>query len=380
MLGYCSKGTRNPVKILQRIDVILECLNRRLIIIFEDIDRNTNDATLYNEIASFLNAAKRLNRISFIIAVGPDERASAMLAKLCEHNEYLQKIHKNQLIGIFEKLISYLYDESYPDDELFQEYDAVVNFLGIPRNSMEEKISDYSGRENPIDYIVQLLDKPRHLKIYVRIIRRKWDRLHGEIDFKTLLLLSVIEAATPEAYIFIYNNIRALRNITQALSSGNQADDDNKRTALLKKWEEATQDVFWDKQAAYRIICTLFPALRTQQEDRVISYLLNEGTLQGLVDNSVSNYYKRFNQERIPPGDIKDQPIIRAIKKWKEDHYATSYMCDDGTRLKLSDAIFEIEGMDDKVEQFAFCCRIFAFRLSHYSCRTTKVAVKRQPI
>lgn len=206
MLSCCLEGTKEPEKILKRIDSILECLGRRLVIILEDFDRNINDATFFNEIAAFLGIATKLENMSFLIAIGPKEKLSATLSRLCEHSEYIQAIDKDRVGDIYNKLVEDWLNR-FADYELL-DAKSVTQSLGVPE----------TDGIKPLAFIAKLVDSPRTLKASIRLINHKWEKLAGEINFIEFFLLSILYTAANEAYTFIYNYISDLRNLTGPLS------------------------------------------------------------------------------------------------------------------------------------------------------------------
>lgn len=77
----------DPIRILERIDMILRATNMRLIIFLEDVDRNVSDAMIRDEMPSLLDRLHYLNNISFILAIGTEQHYSSILIRICEHVE-----------------------------------------------------------------------------------------------------------------------------------------------------------------------------------------------------------------------------------------------------------------------------------------------------
>ncbi|TKJ33308.1 MAG: hypothetical protein CEE38_20890 [Planctomycetes bacterium B3_Pla] len=350
IVGCFFQKTRNPINILEKIDSILECVNKKLIIVLEDIDRNINDATFYNEIASFLNVTKYFKQISYIIAIGPKDNLDIILAKLCDHNEYIQRIDQKEVISVSNILTKYWHD-IWPDDIVIQERENIISFLGFPKNTQEELFFQISERQRPINYISQLLDTPRKLKSAMRQVDTLWQQLHGEIDFKSFFLATILRAAAPEAYTFVNNNIKVLRDL-------NSSDAKDKvelgMKTLMADWEKATGNASWHSESARKIICILFPIFRKIPQDNVISFLIDEKTVQGFMrDDSTTDYWKRINIGRLLPDEINDQTVLKAIEGWKSDHSKETYI-QEGISLTLSNAIFELDSLDDRLEEFGF--------------------------
>lgn len=352
VVGCFFQGTRNPKNILEKIDSILECVNKKLCIVLEDIDRNINDATFYNEVASLLNVTKHFNRISFIIAIGPKSDLDSILTKLCEHNEYIQRIDKKEVISVCDILIDY-WHTAYPNDVKIQEREEIMGFLGFPRDENEEQVFQLLERDRPIDYISQLLDTPRKLKAALRETDTLWQQLHGEIDFKSFFLATILRAAAPEAYRFINDNIKALRGLNNRRSS-EKAETEAGIKTLIADWKQVTENVSWHVESAQKVIYILFPIFReSNQLDKMISFLMDEKTLQGFMDDYRTDYWKRINVGMLLPDEIGDQTVLKAIQGWRKNHPQEVYI-HNGACLTLSSAMSEVDNFADKVETFGY--------------------------
>jgi ABC-type dipeptide/oligopeptide/nickel transport system ATPase component len=348
-LSVFMQETRNPEKILRKIDNALQCLNKKLFIILEDIDRNVNnDATFYNEIASFLNVTKKLNQISFIVALSPREQLNPVLMKLCEYNEYIQRIDKNEIIKVFDSLIIY-FNEKFSYDRNIKSIKDIRSSLGIPKNRSEADIFQALDRMLPMDYVAQLLDTPRKLKGTIRGIYTAWNKLHGEVEFVTLLLATILRTAAPEAYSFVNENIQHLRKLGKSYSSDKKLQEE-KIKQLNKKWENATIEVSWDSEAARHIVYILFPAFISQESD-LNRYSRGDDILQGVTSNNVTDYWKKINVESLLPEEISDQTIFKAIEDWQKKHSNKGFV-HNGQNMTLAEAIFQVEGVSDKIEIF----------------------------
>ena len=299
-----------------------------------------------------MNVTKNFKRISFIIAIGPKNNLDIILTKLCEHNEYIQRIDKKEVISVSNILTDYWHN-LWPSDIVIQGCENIISFLGFPRNDQEELVFQISGRQRPIDYISQLLDTPRKLKSAMREVDTLWQQLHGEIDFKSFFLDTILRAVAPEAYKFIDEKIRVLRDLSNMNSSDSRDELEEGSKALMADWERATGNVSWHVESARRIICILFPIFRRMPQDNAISFLIDEKTVQGFVDDSLTDYWKRINIGRLLPDEISDQTLLKAIEGWRNDHSKEDYI-HNGISLTLSNAIFEVDGLDDKFEKFGF--------------------------
>ena len=77
----------DPIRILEKIDMILKAGNMRLIIFLEDLDRNVSDTLIRDEMPSLLDRLHCLYNISFVLAIGTEQHYSSILIRICEHVE-----------------------------------------------------------------------------------------------------------------------------------------------------------------------------------------------------------------------------------------------------------------------------------------------------
>lgn len=91
-LGFISHiliSDAEPEKLLKKIDFILKASNLRVLIYIEDIDRNTSDEHIKEELPSLLDRLAKMDNISFILAIGTGNRNTEAIIRVCEHLEYL---------------------------------------------------------------------------------------------------------------------------------------------------------------------------------------------------------------------------------------------------------------------------------------------------
>lgn len=80
-------SNHDPVAQLQRLDSILQANKFRLIIFLEDLDRNTCNEIIYDELPALLDRLRCLKNISFVLVIGTEPQYSTMLVKICDHME-----------------------------------------------------------------------------------------------------------------------------------------------------------------------------------------------------------------------------------------------------------------------------------------------------
>ncbi len=79
----------DPVEIISRLNEILKTAGKRLVVFLEDMDRNSTDDVIRDEMPALLDKLRDFNNISFVLAISTDRGYSHILIRICEHVESL---------------------------------------------------------------------------------------------------------------------------------------------------------------------------------------------------------------------------------------------------------------------------------------------------
>jgi hypothetical protein len=77
----------DPIEQLEKLDDILCAADLRLLIFLEDLDRNTDDKIIRDELPSLLDRLRSLRNVSFVLAIGTERQYSNILIRICDHVE-----------------------------------------------------------------------------------------------------------------------------------------------------------------------------------------------------------------------------------------------------------------------------------------------------
>lgn len=336
-----SNMSRDPLEILRKLDIVLKCINTRLIIFLEDLDRNTTGLSYWKELTSLLDRLKELDNLSFVLAINQDSKKYDTLIRICEHIEFIPILQREEILEcmkFFRDMCLDKYAESDIDCRTRKERDE---HIGLKKASKEYDIADMLGLEvnDPIIVITKLLHNPRTLKLTLRSTLNSWNSLHGEIDFDDLLAAKVIYTVAPEAYAFVNENISTLRNFnSESTSESTRKLQIKNRNDLNSIWDifpETSQ-----RQLLKILIDFLFPGWI---ED---SFYKND-VPQGVLQSKHTDYWIRLNRNELTCDEIPDQTVIRAMHDWKLQHDKKVYK-----EQNLPEAILGIIGFASILEQF----------------------------
>lgn len=79
--------THSAISLLNRLNNILSAANIKVIIFLEDLDRNSSDEIIRDEVPSLLDKLKGLDSFSFVLAIGLERQYSDFVIRICEHTE-----------------------------------------------------------------------------------------------------------------------------------------------------------------------------------------------------------------------------------------------------------------------------------------------------
>jgi hypothetical protein len=95
-LAALLNPNRDPLDVLRKLDSLLTCIGKRMVIFLEDLDRDRDGATDWKELASLLDRLKELDRVSFVLAVNRTGSTRDVLMRVCEHLELIPPLSRGE--------------------------------------------------------------------------------------------------------------------------------------------------------------------------------------------------------------------------------------------------------------------------------------------
>jgi len=331
-------GLRDPIAILTRMDMVLKCIGMRLIIYLEDIDRNVEHKVLRDEVASLLDRLKDLENVSFILAIGQEQKMAGVLTRISEHVETVLNLAPEEVVRLCVMFRKFCLEWYKSDIDCCSKDDREKRVgLDTPFDPLLFALLG-GGYITPIESVAKLLITPRVTKTALRRTWQAWQALHGELDFDDLLVANTLRAGAPEAFAFLVERVPDIR----ALNSSTSEERDKKlNEKVVNEWGEYTAEVEWDTEAGNHLIDFLFPGWIRGTFSKA------DAVPQGVARSEPTDYWVRLNAEEISSDEIQDQKVMQALITWERDRAAKAY-----GRLTLARAIFEVNSLADKVEQF----------------------------
>jgi len=250
-------GWQSPIDILKKLDVLLDRIEKRMVIFLEDIDRNKREDVFFNEISALLDGLKELKNVTFVLAIGEEHKGQEVLIKTSEHIETIPNLDRRLLIKMCETF----------RDHCLLKLDKNVRFnidgkrdehTGFKRSKLMEEFAEIDERlEKPIDYVTELLNNPRVAKLSLRRSYQGWEKLCGEIDFDDLFMANVIRSAAPEVFMFINENIASFQYLS-SIDENSKDRADKSRDKLQDELKKISEGKEWNYEALNKTIDYLF--------------------------------------------------------------------------------------------------------------------------
>lgn len=263
---------KSPIQILNKIDKILSCIGKRIVVVLEDFDRNENHLKTSNEIASLLDRLRQLNSIDFILCIGVGE-GSEVLSRISTYREDIAHFNTKATV---QKVI-----------HLMNEYTKYKNIEPIEQ-----------GVEH-LDYINDVIKTPREMKYILRRSLSAWEKLAGEVNYQDLLIVNILRHSSPETLSLIVENFEEFKK-------GKRENDDG---PLIKLFNESVKNN--SVNAISNLVKILFPKWNFD------TYVKLRSSFQRLDDTQGSEYLNRILSESVSD-DLKDVEFIKKIRTLNE--------------------------------------------------------------
>jgi len=339
-------GWQSPIDILKKLDVLLDRIEKRMVIFLEDIDRNKREDVFFNEISALLDGLKELKNVTFVLAIGEEHKGQEVLIKTSEHIETIPNLDRRLLIRMCETF----------RDHCLLKLDKNVRFnidgkrdehTGFKRSKFMEEFAEIDERlEKPIDYVTELLNNPRVAKLSLRRSYQGWEKLCGEIDFDELFMVNVIRSAAPEVFMFINENIASFQYLS-SIDENSKDRADKSRDKLKDELKKISEGKEWNYEALNKIIDYLFRGWTEPAHTMYPDMRKSERKYQHIENSWPTDYWARLMREELSPREVRDQEILFALDEWNKDRHSKVFR-----DMNMRDALISGQEVWDKALQF----------------------------
>ena len=293
------KRTNSPRR-LDQICSLLEAIDHRVILIFDDLDR-VDETFDISHISRCLWTIREIERCCSVVAIDPDS-TDLDYQKLCDSTESVPLVSIQLVADILAELYQH-WTSAYNDIDPNEHRKDQDKFeLGRIREMGLQTYLQNETHSTPIRMLATVLSTPRSLKHVLHRIDNAWKELHGEVEIDDLIILSTLRHSAPATYQFIITNIDMARATSDGLERGSRDLFRERWNTVLKKEEHAN--------AVRRLVDLLgIEQLRAPAH--------NPGAdkcPQGIHVEGPPDYLARIASGQVEEDDVRDQLVLRHIK------------------------------------------------------------------
>jgi hypothetical protein len=328
-------GERELSDQFHALDNLLSVINARLVFIVEDLDRNKSRTFDIQEVVAFLQQLKDYDNFSIILAGGSSSSEQIDFVKLCDHIEDIEPVEARHITMLEKQLQEHCIDSS----------EAILSepFSTPDKRYVKSLITEVFMGLSFSQAMAFLLNTPRLVKHCFRRTYYAWGHLRDEINFEHLLAINVLRFGAPEALDFMIRRWDRLHTVPPEIKDSVIGQRNNMKELIRLDWESTTQNVRWDKKAAFVVMDSMLPTIECWLTDSSSPKSMDPAK-QGVQKE---RYWRRAIYEFISPDEIKDQTIINEMDQWIE-----SPNCNAEFIINLiSDPLYS-EAWEDLSEEF----------------------------
>lgn len=303
-------GRQDPIDQFSRLSALLGSVNVRLVFVVEDLDRNDSRTFDIQEVQAFLQQLKDFPNLAFVLTGGVSSSRRIDFAKLCDHIEYLKSVDPRVASDMVQRVCERCFDTAVFPQEVIGEPDR--QHVWNPLTSM--LMHDLEEMSLP-QAVASLLNTPRSLRHALGRTYTAWRELCGEIDWNHLLAVNVLRFAAPECFLFLVRRWDRLHSPPSSDPTFGRERLAQIRQGVANDWNQTIQNVEWNLSAARVIMEFILPATESWLADRSGRGSSGDAP-QGV---QYERYWRRAVNEAIDPQDVRDQVVIRDLRKWLEN-------------------------------------------------------------
>ncbi|MGR2665504.1 P-loop NTPase fold protein [Vibrio campbellii] len=249
----------NPDSQLEKLQIILETINKKIVVFIEDIDRNNDSERLAKSISPLLDRLVNTPNIQFIFTIGYEEHMTPVINRVTNYREDL--LTNKKLVS---KMLSDFRKECIFSSNDLWYFDGTKSIENWPlRDGGSTKgfnEINNTRTKKTYDAILSYINNPREAKYCLRHIYEAWNTgLCGEVNFDQLLILNVLKYNEPLAFDFLLVNSELFTT-------------PNGKSLTEQRWSNISSNL----NSAYNA-------------EVLIEYIFGKGTLNGFGEDNIFN-------------------------------------------------------------------------------------------
>ena len=345
----------SPKRVLDRFEKLLDLIEMDVVLMIEDLERyhenRGNNSHDLGPINAMLHWLDKCNRIHLIVATNLNTAKHIDALKVLKHIDTIPKLKRQYVYDLLYKYRQKIKQQSedlgyirlrYPID---QRQSGQLDYVRLLTLSTEATAQDlYEVPKENGSHCVSLwaaitsrLGTPRNLKAVLRHVDDSWKQLRGEIDFDKLFVACTIKVIQPHLLFYIAQEIDGFRRDVEEspISVFKNIARMTKRDIPSGTVEQGKNEIEYKA-----LVNALFWDGRVTKEDKRIS------CIQGMTSTYPTDYWDRFLRGGMLQGETRDQPFLKAIEKWKQNHKLES---EDQTDTDDSDSLLNMFATSEEI-------------------------------
>ena len=315
----CVQDQQNSVTVLQRLDPVLDAIAKRVVVVVEDVDRNTSGDGM-DTLCHLLDDFRHTRNVSFFFLKSEETKTGIDFHRLCEHTEMMPRIVPDVLAELLDQAMCAA--KKAASEKLLLQADRLDIKRLVVRRQVGENILDGNVVWSAL---CTLAHTPRSLKHALRRTMRVWQELAGEVDLLELLLWALLREGCPEGYDYLRKNIQELRQMPSGIAVDEKKMEPVRRVG--KQIEELELSSAQEK--ALKIVLTIMGFNVSINKDECFyasinshfSYARNNipAASQTLSKGEPTDYFDRLEAGVLDDREISDQHILREMQRYVQD-------------------------------------------------------------
>ena len=309
---FASTLLAGPVDIersFQKLNDVLYATNHKLLITLQDVDRGTGDENekRLNDIAVLLDRLKNrdLSHINFIVAMGNEKPNHAVvLSKVADHIETIISQDFKSILCKWAKLCT---KEVFEKDMLLTHCSISSSERYFNQNPLIFGQTFYQPAIISNNFIVSI----RVLKRVMRRVSKCWtkEKLLGEVDFGSLLLLTTLREVEPVLFNAFANSYTSL--INGKVENGRQKTINETLSNLIADFTNSEATHVYN--ALFKELLNLIEDINDKSGNSLKRSKNSDEQHLGVKLDSV-DYLKRVLLETVPENELRDQEVLKEFK------------------------------------------------------------------
>jgi len=166
---------KSAAELIEELNEVLITIDKKIILLLEDLDRNSNDNRLFAEIGSFLDICKMQSNIYFIVPIAELENTK-VITRCCKYYHRfldISPICHDKIIALRDEMLAKIKETTIP----------------VPESCPSDNSTDILFANSNL---AELINTPRKMNSIKYFIENQYTPLIGEIEFDDFMIITFL--------------------------------------------------------------------------------------------------------------------------------------------------------------------------------------------